>query len=288
MKPINISIMIFVLILGHRALGQNESIRLKGTSSSLFSSEFEKQILQNYGETQQTDPLLLIMASSTTIDEHKINEYVADYDSFVQLLQKRQAKYKNQVDFLNYLFYKVHRKYLKNYENFTEFFDLVENGDYDCVVGTAFYSILLTDLGFDHVINETDYHVFLTINTSKQKVIFESTNPLNGFITDPKEIKKHNEFYTSYQQQSGNLASQVASQDKNLHFSYNIKEQIGIYEIVGLQYFNQAARAYNQFQFKEALNHLTKAKIFYNCQRVNDFIRLVHQSMHMSLEAKNF
>lgn len=67
--------------------------------------------------------------------------------------------------------------------------DTFESGVFDCVSGSLILAGLLDYFGFDFKIVETTHHVFLEVEISDEVVLFEVTDPLDGFIID-NESKK--------------------------------------------------------------------------------------------------
>ena len=88
------------------------------------------------------------------------NTSSADILSFLGKLENRRNSTKSDVDFLKVVFGKVHNKFLKHYEDYVSFNDLISRGGYNCLTGTAVYALVLDHFGFDYKVIETNYHIF--------------------------------------------------------------------------------------------------------------------------------
>ncbi|GJM27384.1 MAG: hypothetical protein DHS20C17_00190 [Cyclobacteriaceae bacterium] len=197
-------------------------------------------------------------------------KFQKELDNFVVQLKKKQHRY-NELTFLRFLYFKVHRKYLKRYQTPSTLSDLYSNQRYDCLTGTALYSMIFHKLGIQHNIVETTFHVYLTLNADGKNVILESTSPLDGFITDPELAQ---ETITSYQQegyqQEGNQNS-WSGQDYYKPTD-QVNQIITLTELAGLQYFNQAVAAYNLKDLESAFDQMSKALSYYPSDRLKQMM----------------
>jgi hypothetical protein len=186
-------------------------------------------------------------------------------DSFVNHLERKRHKY-NEIGFVKFVYFKVHRKYLKRYQTPSTLSDLYTNQFYDCLTGTALYSMVLKRLDIAHDIIETTFHVYLTLDIAGEKVIIESTSPLNGFIVDPQVVQKTLNQYSEYV--GGNVWA-----DQQYHKpSQPVNNIISLTELAGLQYFNQAVEAYNQKDLKSACDQMSKALNYYPSDRLKEMM----------------
>ena len=212
--------------------------------------------------------LQLFIAVEGDVSAEKTTEYLSELDDFVAHLRRKQAKYASEKKFLSYLFYKVHRKYLKRYQDHTTLYELLERGRYDCVTGTALYALLLEALQINYQVQELPYHVYLNIYlTNGDTVLIESTDPQRGFVTRSSERQER---LTQY------AASLTADPNTDAYqYDFTIQESIGLTELAGLSYFNEAVAYYNQQQFQQAITLLQQATQLYSSQRMEAFRSLV-------------
>lgn len=103
--------------------------------------------------------------------------------------------------------------------------------------------MVLEEFGYDFKIIETNYHIFLSVETDKGPVLLESTDRYNGIVTDPIQIEQRISTYRNNEL----FINPSSSQSDKAHYKYDLN----LYHVVvtvstpGLLYFNQAVTAYN-------------------------------------------
>lgn len=207
------------------------------------------------------------------------SDYALKLNDFLNSLKAKQARFKSEEQFLEFLFYKVHRKYLRSYESFSTFDKLLANGRYDCLTGTAFYAYLLEELGLEYEIFETKYHIYLVVHTDNKNILFESTDPLNGFVNKPMEIADRIKVL-----EADNLNGK--SNGQYYEFKANIFNAIDFLGLVGLLYYNQAVDAYNQQDFSSAIAQLEKAAELYPSKRIQELTSVILEAIRWDKSQK--
>lgn len=236
--------------------------------------------------TDEVLPLLLAVnpQASPTVEV----EIQKELEAFIAFLKKKQSAYKDDERFLRYMYYKVHRKYLKHYTPYPDFLSLFEAGQYDCVTGTALYAYLLDTLGYTYTIQELEYHIYLLVRpratqNDLQQVntdyfLIESTDPLYGFVSDYSAIQKRIQWYKSEEN------SETAN--SNYQYNFEINNTINLVELAGLAYYNSAVAHYNRQQFAKAMVQLKKAKFLYESQRMQAFMRVIDHTLASMPQSK--
>ena len=223
--------------------------------------------------TQSQEVLLqLLMETHQKYYREPAHSYVAQLNDFLGNLKARQLRCKSEEQFLAFLFYKVHRKFLKFYNSYSTFDHLLARGYYDCLTGTALYAYLLEGLGLEYEIFETKYHIYLVVHAQGKNILFESTDPLNGFVNDPKEI---NDRVKAFEEDNLNGKSNGAYYE----FKADIFDAIDFMDLVGLLYYNQAVDAYNQQNFSTAIFHLEKAAKLYPSKRIEELTLVILEAI---------
>jgi hypothetical protein len=190
--------------------------------------------------------------------------------TFIDQLEKKRPAFKNERDFLQFLFYKTHQKFLKRYEAYTSFSDLVARGHYDCLTGTALYTLLLDHFQIEYTSIETNYHIFILATVDNKPILLEATDPLNGFTVNEKEINSKLESYRHSAVQNSESGKQT-----HYEFSFNIWEPVSPEELTGLLHFNQAIKYYNEHELEASTSHLVKAALYRPSERIEEFAALV-------------
>jgi hypothetical protein len=205
--------------------------------------------------------------------EKSAEDFFSELDHLVEDFRTKRHRYQDQSRLVQRIFYKVHRKYLRRYSTPSTLTDLVEDGYYDCITGTALYAIIFDKLGLDYTIVENTYHVFLKLDFGNKMVLVEPTNPLGGFIADPEMIK------TTLKSYREDLAGQEWRNQEYYRPYHEVDNEINLVNLAGLQYFNMAAKAYNQRNLRIALTHLSTALELYPSTRLKEMMVLMLNTM---------
>ncbi|MEM9859304.1 MAG: hypothetical protein AAF843_18240, partial [Bacteroidota bacterium] len=150
-----------------------------------FHSEFEANYFTNVDEA--LGRLLMADPDASDFDLRELTEKLTGY---IQGLESKRSKFKRQEDFISFVFYKTHRKFLKRYTPYTSFRTLSKSGAYDCLSATSLYSYLFHALDIEHTIVETSYHIYIIANADNNSILLESTDPIYGYVKDKKEIQQ--------------------------------------------------------------------------------------------------
>ncbi len=202
----------------------------------------------------------------------QINEFVSidgsanhDISDFVSKIDQKHAE-KNSTKFCRTLFNKTSREFFRHYTQETSFGKMLGNGKYNCLTGTALYALLLDHFAIHYTIIETNYHIFLLASTNDGKILFEATDPLNGFVDNPNDIEKR------IQQYKRNSIQRVTSDTRKYYaYNFNLYKPVSLSEIKGLLHYNLSIEAYNEKLFEPAIDHLEHATALYNSPRTYEF-----------------
>ncbi|MFT4833835.1 MAG: hypothetical protein ACI83W_000821 [Marinoscillum sp.] len=234
------------------------SINAACSQDFTFHSDFESYALSS------NDPLKILLASDPTVD---FNNYKVYEDKIEQTVERIKSKIggKTTERLLEKAFYLTHKKKLKWYTNYVTLADLLENGTYDCLTGTAFFAVILKQLDISFEIYEYDYHVLIVATLDNERYLFESTDPFFGFEKEEKVIDKMLEAYSL---SKGKISSNEMSQANLRQYESSHENKITLLQLAGLQYFNLAIDAYNKERYPEASNLLAKAEYLYPSSRM--------------------
>src|SRR5688572_10880329 len=116
-------------------------------------------------------------------------------EHFMTKLSAKKGTFKSEKIFLGYVFTKTHQRFLKEFQEYATFQQTLTKGRYNCLTGTALYALILEHLHLRYQIIETNHHIFLLAETKDGKILFEATDPLNGFVSSDPEIEKRIETY---------------------------------------------------------------------------------------------
>lgn len=165
---------------------------------------------------------------------------------------------------LSKVFRKVHATYLKKYEAYADFPALFTDGTYDCLTATALFSHVLSALGYDYRIIETNYHIFILVQSTEGEVLLETTDRASGFVTDPATIEKRTQGYRLLEA-SAPMKGQVSYQ-----YRCDIFREVSPDQLSGLLLFNQAVKAYNRGDWLSSARFLESSFAFQESERADE------------------
>ncbi|MBN7814171.1 type 2 periplasmic-binding domain-containing protein [Algoriphagus pacificus] len=252
-------------------------LTLLGLSSFVFAQEkvyqeenlfFETDTEKQIWDSDQKDPLKLFTAVKA--DEVRPEKW----EALVQELDEKRLKTKKDLNFLRVLFQKSHQNLLKSYVQHSTFNEMLKEGKFDCVSGSATLGMLLDRYKFDYDIVETDYHVFILVRLDGKNIILESTLPIGGMITSPSEVQAYLDSYAPVEfAQLGSLTQRLGN--STIDFSdHAIFRKVSLVELAGLQYYNDAITHFNSQKFGLASKQLSKALLLYDSERIKNLREL--------------
>ena len=169
----------------------------------------------------------------------------------------------------------VREEFLLKYRVHASLSETLESGIYDCLTATALYAATLERLHIRYDIMETNYHIFIMIYTTRGTVLLEATDPVSGLVTGADEIHDH---LTSYHLQQPTLPSNRVLNN----YSFEIFRSISNHSVIGLLYFNQSARAFNDGDYLSSAQLLREAKSWYDTPRCESLGGLLQRAVEAS------
>lgn len=227
----------------------------------LFDSYLEKQAFQRSNQND-CDPLIFLLTDNPQINSGKYLDVKSELAAYANKLALKKEKFTSDQKYIRYVFYDVHKKYLRKYNSQESFSEVFTRGRYNCVSGVALYACLLSQLGYQAEIYETRFHLFLMVELHDgSRIMLESTDPSNGFITSQLEAGARLQKYLTNEREQleTNMSSIIMPPFNNK----SIMEGVSLKELSGLHYYNIAVKFLNQKNYLDALRALKKASILY-------------------------
>lgn len=230
---------------------------------NIFNDNQEKLLLTEH----QDEPFLLLQAINFREDESGFKKW----EKLTQVLDQQMKGDVGNVRMLTELFFTTHQLMLKDYAKHAYFSKTLTDGVYDCVTGTGLFAILLDRYHIPYWIVETDEHVYIKGDYKGTAFILESTFPDHGLITGKRNIKNFESKFLP----NGNpnsldnspigigMVSEVPASGRDLNY-------IGLRELAGLQYYNDAIKKFYERAYRDAYVQLIKAAYLYPSSRITD------------------
>ena len=258
LKKIIFSICFFALF---SLRGQSDSDSLVFFHELNFHSEFEKKYFEQFSNYSQ-GAFELIMTIGNDLSAEEIFTQKNLLDQYIESIQSIPIK-KKKSKYYQEIFDRTHATLLQKYELENYYYQVFENGRYNCVSACAVYAMIFDELGIDYALKETPTHVYLILDPETEQFIVETTDPQNGltkfspgfkgtFVQDLAKSKWID------QQEFENNTTEI------LFEKYYFNEsKLGMREIVALQYSNHAIYESRKGNYKEALNAYQKSYFLY-------------------------
>ena len=196
-------------------------------------------------------------------------------DDAVNHLLLKQPRYKKAEDFAEYVYYFVHKKFLRDYQEFSSIDNTIAGGEYDCLTGTAMYSFFFTELGIPFSVVENNFHIYLLLYPgTENEILLETTDPRHGFVKDSKTISHLKQEYAKRNYQGTARVKLDMDVDKTLKG----------YELVGLLLYNQSVKNVNLGKIDQALELAEKSLEYYSGERITKLIKWLNaEKLYASL-----
>jgi hypothetical protein len=216
------------------------------------------------------------MLHAQPMDGKTLDRYIHDFSQvgtvektsfdISEFTNKLNQKESSGIKFCRLLFNKTRQEFFRRYTQYATFSETLNKGRYNCLTGTALYALLLDHFGIDYTIIETNYHIFLLAQTDDGQVLFEATDPIDGFVTDSKQIAQR------LQQYKRNTPQGLPVDGKRYYaFMTELYQPVGLPELLGLLHYNVSIEAYNNQNFGSSIDHLDRALNLYNSSRIAEF-----------------
>ena len=237
-----------------------------GRHTSGAVADIERGIISNYLKDKNGNPLdyLILIGTAEHFDKNK-----EEILNFLNHLDSKKKRFDSDKKFLEYVFYKVHSKYLRNFEPLTDFSEILEQGKYNCLTATAYYAIILEYFGFHYELRELTHHIYLKVNLGQETILFESTDPVNGFIENSSAVDAQLMAYSS--------SMNASLSDDNFD-----AELIDLYQLIGLNYYNLAIKSFKIDDFKKSYVAINKALIFHKSPKLFTFLNFLLEETNLS------
>ncbi|OYX16477.1 MAG: hypothetical protein B7Z16_11390 [Algoriphagus sp. 32-45-6] len=133
---------------------------LTGTSQEWLIASSESFLKANSKEVKTSGEEILLIDLFKAVDP-ALSVDLASWEALQNELDIKASKSSDQLQLLRQIFQKSHQRLFKKYEQHSSFNEMLTNGNFDCVSGSASLGMLLERYGFEYEIIETDYHVFI-------------------------------------------------------------------------------------------------------------------------------
>jgi tetratricopeptide (TPR) repeat protein len=233
-----------------------------------FNSEFEKDAFTIF-ENGTPDYLRLFLAVSPSSDEELFKLVNQKILSVTETLNDRKFEKLRDEKKVGKVYEKVNGDILNRYEEKVLFPVIFSSGNFNCLTASAYYGFMFTNLGIDFEFKETSSHVHPVAFPKTLQIKVETTDPINGFQYFDTKLKVQ---FVNYLEDSKIISKEDvrnSSLDDIFNKYYFPESSIGMRELAGLQYLNDAFYNYGQEKFEIAFWQCQKAYYLYPSIRIS-------------------
>lgn len=230
---------------------------------SLFVSDFEAKTFATFTQDSSLkSQVALLVASNENTTEESFEEFYSQLLGFNQRhpLSKSPRK----------LFHIVQDSFLTQYQETAYLTEVFQDSSFSCVTGSALLAFYLELNGFEYKIEEQPEHVFVSATFKNRTYLLESTDEQFGFLKDNRVNRSQYHPDTLDNNYVFKLISSYSHLDKK---GIVVKNEVSLYELAGLHYYNQAVAALNDKNFLQASQNLEKAHYLFPSQRISEMYK---------------
>jgi tetratricopeptide (TPR) repeat protein len=259
----------FILIsLFSGIIASAQSILLVRPGDLKFNSEYEKEAFTNL-QNNKADYLSLFLAVSPSTDKElaeKVNQMIILESDRIN--DKKFGK-KTDEKKVKSIYEWVNKDILYIYKEQALFRDIFSTGNFNCLTASAYYGFMFTNLGIGFEFRESSNHVHPVAFPNTLQIKVETTDPVFGFQYFDTKIKAQ---FVNYLLSSKVISKEeVAASSIDLIFNkyYFPESSIGMRELAGLQYLNDALNNFGQDNFTYAFDQIQKAYFLYPSDKIS-------------------
>jgi tetratricopeptide (TPR) repeat protein len=232
-----------------------------------FDTESEKEAFLGIEKNTTGSYLELFLGLDTSLSATERNVF---HEEFFRQISRWKNAGINSPNFGRYgknIFRDIHTRVFKKYELETQFSDIFRNGVYNCVTASAYYALLLKEIDIPYKIRETPQHIYLVANPGSSEILFESTNPQNGYTSFDLRFK---ESYVNSLHDSKLISDEEirAFGVEKLFLKYYFQDSvISLRQLGGIHYYNDGIYLMNKKRYRQAVKSFEKSYFLYPGKR---------------------
>lgn len=229
--------------------------------TSLFTSEYEKQVFLNYLKTSKGKPIDFLVSLDYKNTQKEV--FQSEINTIIKALESNKITSKKKAKQIKEIYRYVHNSSLKKYVEEAYFNNIFEKGEYNCVTATILYALVFDHFNIDYDIKETPTHVYLIASPNENQVLIETTSPTEGLLNLDENAKKENLKFLIESKQISQEDVNSKSTDELFNEYVLTDTTINLHQLIALQYYNRGVFAFNDEQFEKSLKNFSKSYMLY-------------------------
>ncbi|MGL1887485.1 MAG: hypothetical protein OCD76_13300 [Reichenbachiella sp.] len=216
----------------------------------------------------------LLMTINSSVSEDKIQEYKTKLYDEIDYLKtlERPTNPKKKVKYYRNIYDEIHARFLKKYELINHFNSVFTDGEYNCVSACALYGMVFNALEIPFSIKETPTHVYIVVDPGTDQFLIETTDPTNGVNKLSSNFKSRFVKELEMSKIISHKESASLSVDELFDKYYFNHSNLGMTEIVGVQYWNEGIYALSEEDYELAMDAFQKSCLLYPNEKVEELL----------------
>ena len=264
-------ILFFLLCYQYLLFSQKDGDSLVLFSELKYHSEFEKEAIQSYVQSN-SDTLNLFLAIDSSMTEELAIKYNALYRTMISELLVKKIDSKKIIKRVRKSFTMLHNKYLEKYNEIEFLPTLFQKGTYNCVTSSILYSMVFEELKIPYKVQATRNHVYLIANPGPQSIVVETTNPK---MDKPENNNYYKKEYVSHLRSIklvSDLEFKTKSVDEIFEEKMNKVWPAKFDNLAGFQYYNLGLVKFSSKEVEKSYELFQKAYFFYPEKQVQQVL----------------
>ena len=244
------------------AKSQQNSEPLVRFSELTYNSYFEQLSFLGYNNGEK-DYLKLFLAIDPLANTDRYNLIRREIELELQALRTKKFNKAKPEKKISLLYESVNKNILMKYQENVSFPEIFTRGIFNCLTASAYYGLLLDSLDIPYVFKETYNHVHPLAYPRAGRINIETTDPVSGIQYFDEKLKVR---FVNYLLETKRISREDYEKTtvNDLFNSYYLPgKSIGLEELTGLQYMNDALHLFTQDQYVNAFEQIKKAYFIY-------------------------
>lgn len=232
-----------------------------------FSTPLEKELYEQCRNGDEKGFLKLMLASDLGVKDEKLDLYLTRVEAQVDRIVKgRKGRLDKNVQ---YLFDELHEAFLKVYSLEARSSEIFSTGTYNCLTASALYALALKKMDIPFNFCELPTHIFIIVDPNGERIILETTDPVNGVIVPTQKFKKQYIEALAEQKMIRREDLDLLGWEVLFDQVYYGNDKVSIREMVGLHYYNRGIYAHNKEDAISTANEFRKAYALYPSESIS-------------------
>ncbi len=192
----------------------------------------------------EKDYLKLFMAVDPSVNSARYNITRREIQLALQNLNKKKFQKAKPDKKITLLYESVNREIFRQYRENVLFPEIFKNGTFNCLTASAYYGLLLDSLHIPFEFRESYNHVLPVAYPCQLQIQIETTDPVSGVNNFDEKLKFRFVNYLVDTKRITHETYDTSSIDAIFNRYYMPEKNIGLQELTGLQYMNDALYLY--------------------------------------------